>query len=111
MLASSPTSSVSIAMFVNSLKYRTPFVLIHSSTIVWAAAIVSSIYYILSCKFTGMSVPADITPEITFKTARSGGKGGQNVNKVETMVEGYLDIPGSSLLTEEQKLVLLQKLR
>lgn len=58
-----------------------------------------------------MNVPADITPEITFKTARSGGKGGQNVNKVETMVEGYLDIPRSSLLTDEQKHILLQKLR
>jgi ribosome-associated protein len=50
-----------------------------------------------------MSVPVDISPEITFKTARSGGKGGQNVNKVETMVEGYFDIGNSSLLTEEQK--------
>jgi ribosome-associated protein len=52
----------------------------------------------------------DLTKEIIFRTARSGGKGGQNVNKVETMVEGYFSIRGSALLTEEQKAVLEQKL-
>ena len=58
-----------------------------------------------------MSVPINISPEISFKTARSGGKGGQNVNKVETMVEGYFDINNSNLLSEEQKRILLTKLR
>ena len=52
----------------------------------------------------------DVSKEIQFRTARSGGKGGQNVNKVETMVEGYFYISGSTLLTEEQKGLISKKL-
>lgn len=52
----------------------------------------------------------DISSEITFKTARSGGKGGQNVNKVETMVEGYWNITASTLVDEDQKRLLSEKL-
>ncbi|HUQ66355.1 MAG TPA: alternative ribosome rescue aminoacyl-tRNA hydrolase ArfB [Flavitalea sp.] len=58
-----------------------------------------------------MNVPVDISSEITFKTARSGGKGGQNVNKVETMVEGYFDVGNTLLLTDVQKKTILTRLK
>ncbi|WP_149242279.1 alternative ribosome rescue aminoacyl-tRNA hydrolase ArfB [Dyadobacter sp. 32] len=50
-----------------------------------------------------MTDPEKLYPELVFQTARSGGAGGQNVNKVETKVELRFDIAGSAVLTEEQK--------
>lgn len=57
-----------------------------------------------------MSDPAQLLPELTFSTSRSGGKGGQNVNKVESKVELRFDIRNSKVLTESEKSRLLEKL-
>ena len=52
----------------------------------------------------------NLLKEISFKTSRSGGKGGQNVNKVSSKVEMNLNISESLLFTDQQKQILLQKL-
>jgi ribosome-associated protein len=52
----------------------------------------------------------EILKEAILKATTSGGKGGQNVNKVATRVELYFNIPNSNALTEEQKSLLLSKL-
>ncbi len=52
----------------------------------------------------------DFSPEFEFNTSRSGGKGGQHVNKVATKVELRFDVMHSELLDEEEKQRILEKL-
>ena len=49
--------------------------------------------------------------ELIFRTSRSGGKGGQNVNKVETKVEVIFFPVKSAALSEDEKNILLERLK
>jgi len=53
---------------------------------------------------------AELTPELEFSTSRSSGPGGQNVNKVSTKVILRWNVLHSALITDEQKVLLLNKL-
>jgi ribosome-associated protein len=48
--------------------------------------------------------------ELSFKTSRSGGSGGQNVNKVSTKVLLEFDVVNSKLLDENQREIIQLKL-
>jgi|SRR5690606_28067175 len=52
----------------------------------------------------------DLLPFIQFKTSRSGGSGGQNVNKVSTKVELLFDFSKAANFSEEEKAIISKKL-
>ena len=49
-----------------------------------------------------------IKNELQYQTSRSGGKGGQNVNKVETKVELIFNVASSEVLNQGQKELLFK---
>lgn len=53
----------------------------------------------------------DFSSELSYKTSRSSGAGGQNVNKVETAVTVMWYVAGSVLFTEEEKNLIAKKLQ
>lgn len=52
----------------------------------------------------------DFSSELHFSASRSSGPGGQNVNKVNTKVELRFHVASSTLLSDEEKALLLEKL-
>jgi ribosome-associated protein len=58
---------------------------------------------------TGLQIK-NILRECEFKTSRSGGKGGQNVNKLETKVEIEFDLLKSNALSARDKEIIFLKL-
>ncbi|MBK6731071.1 MAG: aminoacyl-tRNA hydrolase [Bacteroidetes bacterium] len=58
-----------------------------------------------------MPITKEIIREFNYKTSRSGGKGGQHVNKVETKVEANFNITFSNILSEEDKAQLFKTLK
>lgn len=49
--------------------------------------------------------------EVEYKFSRSGGPGGQSVNKVSTQVELLFDVNSSAFLSEAEKSTILEKLK
>ncbi len=49
--------------------------------------------------------------ELQYRTARSGGPGGQHVNKIETQVELLFDVAHSPSLSEAQRQRILSQLK
>ena len=54
--------------------------------------------------------PNQLLPNVRYQFSRSGGAGGQNVNKVATKAELRFSVRNSALLTEEERTVLTEKL-
>jgi ribosome-associated protein len=57
------------------------------------------------------SIKEQLLTEVQFSASRSGGPGGQNVNKVNTKIELRFSVQESEVLDELQKQLILLKLK
>jgi ribosome-associated protein len=57
-----------------------------------------------------MMIDRDFSNELHLSASRSSGPGGQHVNKVSTRMELRFHVPGSLLLTDAEKELILEKL-
>ncbi|MEX2380590.1 MAG: alternative ribosome rescue aminoacyl-tRNA hydrolase ArfB [Vicingaceae bacterium] len=48
--------------------------------------------------------------ELSFKTSRSSGKGGQHVNKTESRVSLFFDVEQSQILSEDEKQLIYTRM-
>ena len=53
----------------------------------------------------------ELLKELTFKTSRSGGAGGQNVNKVSSKVELIFNVQETLLFNDDEKALIVEKLK
>jgi ribosome-associated protein len=53
----------------------------------------------------------NLESEFVYSTSRSGGPGGQNVNKVSTKVELRLNLQTTTSFSEEEKVIIFNKLK
>ena len=53
----------------------------------------------------------NFSKELSFKTSRSSGAGGQNVNKVETAVTVLWNVQASEFFNEDEKVLIQNKLK
>ena len=51
--------------------------------------------------------PKDFSTELTFKSSKSSGKGGQHVNKTESRISLFFNVLQSEVLSEQEKQKLL----
>jgi ribosome-associated protein len=69
---------------------------------------------IFACTLSFCTMPENVNTdvlinELEFQTSRSGGKGGQHVNKTESRVQVFFDVEASQALTVDQKARLIKK--
>ncbi|HET6990860.1 MAG TPA: peptide chain release factor-like protein, partial [Bacteroidia bacterium] len=90
------------------ISYFTSILDIHYSIFNFSKGVLTDLplHYLYKMLLSGLN----LVKECFIKATRSGGAGGQHVNKVSSKIEIMFDIPNSKLLSDEQKNILLVKL-